>query len=165
MDPFPRATQPPTTKGVVHRLPCWPPVRQQAPGATRAQDRHDGVYTGAQGMSAGPTGFCLRWQEGLRYASRGIGEAGQIGVACPYVTACAAPMSPRFLPVFSQFLIPIGHPAQDLRSGSLKRGPHVRRRVHSSRGLVARTTCYIRLPVSSHRTRHGPPASRSNPRR
>ena len=100
MHPFPGAVEPPGAQIVVHRLPGWPLLRQQALGTAGAHDIQDGVYTGAQGMVARPTGtFCLRREEGLHHVPLGVGEVGQIGVR----VHTPQPIQRRCLLAFSPF--------------------------------------------------------------
>lgn len=83
----------------LHRLPRRPLVWQQAPGAAGAQHIEDGIYNGAQGMLARPTGFRLRRQQWLHHAPLSVGEVGEIGVR----VHTPQPIQRRCLPAFSPF--------------------------------------------------------------
>src|SRR5262245_43410828 len=68
VDPLPRRIQPPLSPGVLHRLPRWPFLWQEAPRSAGAQLIEDGSEDEAQRVQTRTADRRLRAQE--RFAQR-----------------------------------------------------------------------------------------------
>ena len=78
MDPFPRAVEPCGAKIVIHRLPGRPFLRQETPGASRAELVEHHIEQRAPRMQTGTASARQGGQQGPDEAPFGVGQIGGI---------------------------------------------------------------------------------------